>query len=277
MITRVTFRLRSPITSSPVIYLQTFTRLFSSSPPAASYPYPTAAGETDGGSAVYRDARKYARPSTVTWTERPQNSVSFIGNVDYPLRRIATRNDSFGVYTILRVNTSPHSNSSFRILLEMWNELAQRAFQHLKVNDYIYVSGQLGAFSKATPDGVERLRYKVTAKELNYVKHGEPEVNSRRFVNLETEGQSPMEKRRSRLLLWQVFFAHPSEWYDLRKTKKTPKHPDFTHKSTNEALWLSDMDPPWVKKQLELLDSRHSGGPRDVVTSEFLSSRWVSD
>lgn len=65
-----------------------------------------------------------------------------------------------------------------------------------------------------------------------------------------------LEKQRERLHLWQVFFASPYEWRDLRKRKVNPRQPDFKHKSTGEALWLSSHDPPWVTRQLELQDSR---------------------
>jgi len=77
--------------------------------------------------------------------------------------------------------------------------------------------------------------------------------------------------------MWQVFFADPSEWHDDRKRKKSPKHPDFRHKSTGEALWLHPSDPPWVKQQLEVLDSKLSERPMDNATSKFLFSRWVPD
>ncbi|KAJ8437668.1 hypothetical protein Cgig2_028606 [Carnegiea gigantea] len=230
-ITRAACRLRSAITFSPAIYLRSFTRLFTSWPPPASNPHNrSAADEAACSSAVYRNACKYARPLTVAWSERLHNSVCFIGTVKYPLKRIATRTDQFGVHTILIVKTSPDSHTSFLIHLQMWDEIAQRALQHLKPNDYIYVSGE-----------------------------------------------SPVEKYRSHLLMWQVFFANPSEWYDLRKTKKAPKHPDFQHKSTGEALWLRASDPPWVKQQLEVLDSKLSERPMDNPTSRFVFSRWVSD
>uniref|UniRef100_A0A7C9CGD7 Uncharacterized protein n=2 Tax=Opuntia streptacantha TaxID=393608 RepID=A0A7C9CGD7_OPUST len=277
-ITRAACRLRSPITISPAIYLGRFTRLFSSWPPPSVNPENlSAADDADGGSAAYRNARKYARPPMVTWSERLHNSVSFIGTVKYSPKRSATRNGQFGVYTFLSVKTSPDSHTSFLILLQMWCELAERALQHLKPNDYIYVSGQLGAYTKADLQGIERIKYKVVAKELNYVKQSDPEVNSQRIVKSESEGESPVEKYRSRLLMWQVFFANPSEWHDDRKRKKSPKHPDFRHKSTGEALWLHGSDPPWVKQQLEVLDSKLSERPMDNATSKFLFSRWVPD
>ncbi|KAK6160761.1 hypothetical protein DH2020_004142 [Rehmannia glutinosa] len=55
---------------------------------------------------------------------------------------------------------------------------------------------------------------------------------------------------------YEVFFASPSEWWDNRNHKSNTKLPDFKHKDTGEVLWLKDNDPPWVRKQLQLHDSR---------------------
>lgn len=68
--------------------------------------------------------------------------------------------------------------------------------------------------------------------------------------------ESPLEKQRKRLYLWQVFFANPYEWQDLRKCKVNQNQPDFKHKGSGEALWLRPHDPPWIARQLQLQDSR---------------------
>ena len=68
-------------------------------------------------------------------------------------------------------------------------------------------------------------------------------------------GQTDFEKYKNRLHMWQVFFTNPYEWWDNRKCKVNPQLPDFKHKDTGESLWLSPNDPPWVKKQLQKLDS----------------------
>lgn len=70
------------------------------------------------------------------------------------------------------------------------------------------------------------------------------------------------EMCRDRLLLWQLLFRNPHEWWDNRNSKKHAKEPDFKNKYTGEVLWIKANDPPWVKKQLELQDSRlgYAGG-----------------
>lgn len=229
-------------------------------------------------SALCLNAGNYARPSNVIWSKRLHNSVSFIGTVAYPLKKFATGSDKFGVHSSLRVKTSIDSHTSFWITFQMWDELAERAFLHLKPNDCIYISGELGSYTKSNSEGVDILRYKVIAKELNYAKLDEPAKDIQRVVDSGVgTGESSIEKYRNRLQLWQMFFANPSEWYDDREKKKNPKQPDFRHKSTGEVLWLNASNPPWVKKQVELLDSRLSGRPKNDAPSTFSPSRWLPD
>lgn len=84
-----------------------------------------------------------------------------------------------------------------------------------------------------------------------------------------------MQSKQNQLYLWQVFFANPNEWWDQRKRKFKPTQPDFRHKYTGEVLWLSKYDPPWVKKQLQLLDSRIAGG--GSVGRRSRVTTWVYD
>ena len=87
--------------------------------------------------------------------------------------------------------------------------------------------------------------------------------------------EAGIQNNQNRLHLWQVFFSNPYEWWDCRKRKLNPKQPDFKHKDTGEALWLSKYDPPWVKKQLQLLDSKISEG--GFVGRSSHVSTWVYD
>lgn len=38
--------------------------------------------------------------------------------------------------------------------------------------------------------------------------------------------------------------------------QRNPKYPVFNHKDTGEALWLEGRSKPWVKSQLEIIDTR---------------------
>ncbi|KAJ7568443.1 hypothetical protein O6H91_01G033100 [Diphasiastrum complanatum] len=63
--------------------------------------------------------------------------------------------------------------------------------------------------------------------------------------------------------LWQEFFSDPSQWWDNRFIKTSPKYPDFKHKSTHEGLWIEGrLNPIWVKAKMATmtLGHIHSGG-----------------
>ncbi|MCO5550988.1 hypothetical protein L7F22_004483 [Adiantum nelumboides] len=50
---------------------------------------------------------------------------------------------------------------------------------------------------------------------------------------------------------WKDFFGDYSEWWDYRRIKPSPRHPDFKHKVTKDPLWMdSRHNPPWVMEEL---------------------------
>lgn len=86
-----------------------------------------------------------------------------------------------------------------------------------------------------------------------------------------------MEGYENRNYLWQVFFTNPYEWRDLRKRKVNPRQPDFKHKDTGEALWLSPNDPPWIKRQLQLLDTKMAEQGQGDFSLRSRVSMWDYD
>lgn len=252
-----------------------------SPPPPPPPPSPSAAGpgpregEPGAGSAVYRHALRFQRPTTIRWQEQLANSGSFIGSVLFPPRRVSTSDGRFGVFTVLRVHKPRDSGRGFRISLKMWDEMAEISWKHLRPEDFVYVSGQLGSYEKASEGGQMRTYYEVIVKEWNYV------AQTCRDQCLPTSAEwksgSLSEKRKDRLQLWQIFFANPYEWWDNRTSKVNPRQPDFKHKDTGETLWLCSDDPPWIQRQLELLDSRMGG--KGLLGNQFPRhiSPWVYD
>lgn len=79
-------------------------------------------------------------------------------------------------------------------------------------------------------------------------------LNEKCFILVVHLGEIGLEKYQERLHLWQIFFANPYDWWDNRNTKLNTRKPDFKHKDTGEALWLSPNDPPWIKTQIHRLD-----------------------
>ncbi|KAK9129618.1 hypothetical protein Sjap_010105 [Stephania japonica] len=225
--------------------------------------FDSGSGSGSDESAVYRQKLLFQRPTTIRWHDRLCNSVSFIGRVLFPLKRV--NSEVLGVHTMLQVEAYSGS-PSFRVLLKMWHRMAEISSKHLKVHDFIYVSGHLGSYTKVDASGKPQTFYEVIVKEINFVadrhklqmtqEHDNNEANERTNP---TTSASNTKKEMDSLHLWQVFFSNPYEWWDNREcSKANPRHPDFKHKDTGESLWLSSEDPPWVRKQLQLLDSRRA-------------------
>ncbi|XP_017422463.2 protein OSB1, mitochondrial isoform X2 [Vigna angularis] len=222
-----------------------------------------------GCSAVYRHALQFQRPATIRWSPRLENTASFIGSVTREPARINSKTGNFGIHTVLKVRISNQANSSFiRVLLMMWNSVAELALEHLKPNDFIYASGSLGSYTKPDAGGIPRLNYKLYVKEFKFVTQ---RSGYQGHEKLESANVG-MQNNQNRLHLWQVFFSNPNEWWDQRKRKLNSKQPDFKHKDTGEVLWLSPYDPPWVRRQLQLLDSEMAGGRHHSRVSN-----WVYD
>ncbi|XP_065881685.1 protein OSB1, mitochondrial [Euphorbia lathyris] len=221
--------------------------------------------EGDGATSVYQYALRRQRPSTIKWDSQLKNSVSLIGSVINPLTHHKTKGDDFGAYTHINViNSSGEPDRSFRIRVDMWDGIAEMATQHIKRNDVIYVSGYLRSFEDAN-----LITYKVIAKEIRYavqlgqqasiMKHEELQSKagkkSEEFVSERANlGENGIETNTSHLQSWQLFFCKPYEWWDKRENKQNSSAPDFKHKHTGECLWLRPDDPPWLRKQLQLLD-----------------------
>ncbi|MBA0691645.1 hypothetical protein Goari_009261 [Gossypium aridum] len=261
------------------------------------------------GSAIYRVALKFQRPTTVEVEPPSRNRISLIGTVDEPLQVMNTRSDYFGVQTRLNFKNPYDSDCRFKIRLQMWSEMGKICMEHVKPGDFIYVSGVLGSFSVATLDKQLIIYYKVTVTELSFVTHHGERSTTRECKELESEqeyqfltvigfevfhsssapcllcflsllkdvGEAGLGSYDSQLYLWQVFFTNPFEWWDNRKSKKNPRQPDFKHKDTGEALWLNPNDPPWIKKQLQLLDSKLAEGLGDRESRRYSISEWQYD
>ncbi|KAJ7205384.1 hypothetical protein O6H91_Y485300 [Diphasiastrum complanatum] len=80
--------------------------------------------------------------------------------------------------------------------------------------------------------------------------------------------------------LWQEFFSDPSQWWDNRLTKKTPKDPDFKHKRTLEGLWVDGwLNPSWVKEKMASMTLGHTqsgDGLRSRVPDSFCNGDKLS-
>ncbi|KAJ7553580.1 hypothetical protein O6H91_06G104000 [Diphasiastrum complanatum] len=80
--------------------------------------------------------------------------------------------------------------------------------------------------------------------------------------------------------LWQEFFSDPSQWWDNKLIKKSPKYPDFKHKSTHEGLWIENwLNPSWVEAKIATMtlgQTQSADGSRSRVADSFDNDDIVS-
>ncbi|KAK7270302.1 hypothetical protein RIF29_23349 [Crotalaria pallida] len=204
----------------------------------------------------------YPKPTEIQWNKELCNSVNLIGIVASP---VEIRHFPSGkVVAWTRLTVKKNATQSSWINLTFWDEMAHIAYQHLQTGHQIFVSGRLTTDTVETDDGKYQTYYKVVCQQLNFIERSFSSAYSRDQDsdnlmpgNSGKKGSYFPNNTGSTVELWNAFFANPGEWWDNRKNKKNPKGPDFKHKDTGEALWIEGRsNPPWVKSQLAILDSR---------------------
>ncbi|KAK9684862.1 hypothetical protein RND81_10G237900 [Saponaria officinalis] len=216
----------------------------------------------------------YPRPSEVQWKKEICNCVQLIGVVGLPIQINHLSSGKSVASTRLAVRKSATETSW--INLTFWDELAHIAHQHVEKGNQIYVSGRLTSDIVESEDGKQQTYYKVTVQQLNFVERSSPspvplyDDSYGSMTSAVKFNNSAPPSKLSTQELWQAFFANPTEWWDNRNNKKNPKYPDFKHKDTGEALWVEGRyNPPWVKSQLEILDSKMQSLQKQDDTSLF--------
>uniref|UniRef100_A0ACD5X528 Uncharacterized protein n=1 Tax=Avena sativa TaxID=4498 RepID=A0ACD5X528_AVESA len=232
-------------------------------------------------SVAYRMSMLRAPPIVRKKAINSTNSCSLIGRLDAPVRpNNGSSEENPKAYTFLSVmpSSSPSSSSSdFKVTLQLKGDLANVCLKHLKYNDLVYVSGFLNSYGKVSETGERYIYYKIHVMELNYVlDHTKKPMDDKGAASTPSVSTEIVEetKYRERLRLWQVFFASPYEWWDNRQNKPDVKWPDFKHKDTREVLWLHPDDPPWVRKQLELIDQQTAETGHRDGRGRLTNPRW---
>ncbi|KAG6536485.1 hypothetical protein ZIOFF_001543 [Zingiber officinale] len=73
---------------------------------------------------------------------------------------------------------------------------------------------------------------------------------------------------------WKNLIDNPKDWWDNRSMKLKKTSPDFKHKETGEALWLSSFNTPdWLKKTSP--DFKHEETGEALWLSSFNTPDWV--
>ncbi|RZC50420.1 hypothetical protein C5167_018837 [Papaver somniferum] len=221
---------------------------------------------------------QYPKPTEIPWSKELANTVHLIGNVGNPVQIKYLDSGKVLAWTSLAVRRSPTETTWFN--LTFWNELAHIANQHVEKGQRLYVTGNIVSNTVDKDDGSKQTYYKVVVRELNFVEKIVTPGNSSSYerepspvITAGQGGNYAGKSGTSTQELWQAFFANPVDWWDNRKNKRTPKHPDFKHKHTGEALWVdAKYNPPWVKSQLAILDTTMASHR----TNEDNSVRYMS-
>ncbi|XP_057979851.1 protein OSB2, chloroplastic-like [Malania oleifera] len=75
-------------------------------------------------------------------------------------------------------------------------------------------------------------------------------------LDFDTQIRKPKQVNKSKVNeLWKNLVENPDKWWDNRSSKAKEKSPDFKHKDTGEALWLSD-SPAWVLSKLPAIKTK---------------------
>ncbi|KAF3436221.1 hypothetical protein FNV43_RR23313 [Rhamnella rubrinervis] len=202
----------------------------------------------------------YPKPAEIPWKKELCNTVHLIGVVGVPVEIKHVPSGKVVAWTRLAVKKSP-TNTSW-ISLTFWDELAHVAYEHVQKGNQIYVSGRLVSDTVENDEGKQQTYYKVVVYQLNFIEKSFSSVtsydhDSDSLMAGRKLGKNAGNSSETTEELWQAFFANPLEWWDNRKTKRNPKYPDFKHKDSGEALWIEGRyNPPWVKAQLAILDTR---------------------
>ncbi|KAJ0110674.1 hypothetical protein Patl1_03251 [Pistacia atlantica] len=207
----------------------------------------------------------YPKPQEIPWRKDLTNTVQLIGVVGTAVEIKHLPSGKVVAWTRLAVKKS--ATDTTWINLTFWDELAHVASQHVEKGNQIYVSGRLVSDMVESDEGKQQTYYKVVVQQLNFIERSFPSVASYdresnfmaagNFLAGKKLGNNSGNNTGSIEELWQAFFANPVDWYDNRKNKRNPKYPDFKHKDTGEALWVEGRyNPPWVKSQLAILDTR---------------------
>ena len=203
------------------------------------------------------------------------NAVTLIGRlgrepeVKYLEDGKVTANVSLAVYR-------GKNQSAHWFELDFWNEDARQVADHLRKGQQVQVRGRLTQNTwRDKMTGQKREKIRVVCSEVALVRGGAQQQyggggGGGGYDSFQSQGQGraayggrgggsgggggsvatkDVEGR------WAALFCNPNDFWDNRSTKRNPKAPDFKHKETGDALWITSRDTPaWVESSLKELD-----------------------
>ncbi|KAA8535703.1 hypothetical protein F0562_030706 [Nyssa sinensis] len=207
-------------------------------------------------------SNNWPRPSEIPWQTQVANSVNLIGRVQIPVQFQASPDGKYWAGTIIsqqdEEGTIFSSDSPpFWIPIIFEGDLAHIAACHLKEKDCVYIAGQLSADPPPFTISQGQANVQVMVRSINFVQGSSQLKKSFAPCKQEKLVKNHPASVTKEGGYWMDLLKNPKQWWDHRENKLNrlvnPKHPDFKHKDSGDALWL-DRAPKWVLSELEGLE-----------------------
>eukprot|EP00897_Mesotaenium_endlicherianum_P006029 jgi/Mesen1/5454/ME000273S04693 len=200
------------------------------------------------------------------------NSVEMIGRVSGSPDIFFEDSGVVKTYVTIDVKRGPTKSDLFELVIEK-EQLAEAAGNDLEDGHIIYVKGGLVPkyLIKKLMDDEQTVEAReapvVLVEDLKRVaaagqpqssqnqwesrsappaaQRAAPQAESSSYPTPTRLNQQPIgADARSKEELWEDLYHNPQDFWDNRLDKRNPRAPDFKHKKTGEALWLSDRELP---------------------------------
>lgn len=210
-------------------------------------------------------------------------SISFVQGSSQMKKVVTPQNlqqDSSDAVSVIEDGGDP-AFQSWRDLvrnpLEWWDNREDKLKGSVKPNypDFKHKDSGLSLWLNRAPKWLwPQLEGLEFTAQLPKVKQGKSSGGGPQLAGLEFAAQLPKVKQGKSSKdddSWKNLVENPDKWWDNRTNKIKEKSPDFKHKVTGEALWLSN-SPDWVLSRLPPLNATRAAtfAKRDKPLSEAM-------
>ncbi|XP_077222864.1 protein OSB2, chloroplastic-like [Tasmannia lanceolata] len=207
-----------------------------------------------------KEPLNWPRPSEIPWQTKVSNSVHLIGSLQSSLQfEVSPDGKYLASGVVVQAKSADFPQLWIPIIFE--GDLAQIAVCHLKENDLIYVTGQLSGDPLPSTISEGQTGLQVIVHSMNFVKKSssdmELQVPNGHNKPVSNSSENMMKAGESAQSCWRDLVDNPKQWWDYRMDKLNglvnPRHPDFKHKETKEAVWI-DRAPQWFVSEFKGLE-----------------------
>ncbi|MEW5307983.1 MAG: hypothetical protein WDW36_010349 [Sanguina aurantia] len=192
------------------------------------------------------------------------NTACLIGSVLGPIEAILDSNNQLaqGMLRLSVQNKRAQVPDMYEVLFPA--ALLPTIQQEVRPNDSVYVQGPISVHrGQSSPEQPGQTMMGVVSALSVYLIKGSrpthimaevdtPENYGMPLASADISSAVSASSGRSNEPAWQLLVNAPEQYYDNRINKSNPKAPDFKHKTSGEALWLSDM-PAWAAQRVQAI------------------------